>query len=142
MEQIAILGEGHQSANQFGLINPNNQARLWSRRLAYFSIPFGFAAGYAFNLLTGIIILPWSGSIGNHILGGLLGVGAGALGALLVGGMVGWTTASGDAIAYRNRLNAGKYLIITEGSDTLVRQAMKVLRQFEIEAIQGYAART
>lgn len=139
MAQISVLGEGYQNADQFGLINPNRQASLRSNKMAYFSIPFGFAAGYAFNWLTGINVVGGLSPIANHIIGGVFGMAAGALGALLVGGLVGWTTSSGDAIAYRNRLNDGKYLIIAKGSDSLVRQATRILRQFNPEEIQGYS---
>lgn len=138
MEQITILGKGYKSADEFGLIDPNQQARKQSRRLVSWLVPFGFAAGYAFNLLTGIEILSWAGGIGNHVIGGLLGAASGALGALFVGGGVGWIIGSGDALPYRNRLNAGKYIIVAEGNEELIRQATRVLRQFEPENIQGY----
>ena len=138
MEQVTILGQGYKSADEFGLIEPNKQARKQSQRLAYWIIPFGFAAGYAFNLLSGIEIFSWAGSIGNHVIGGLLGAASGGLGALLIGGGVGWTVGSGDALPYRNRLNAGKYLIIAKGNEQLIRQATRILRQFEPENIQGY----
>ncbi|WP_414621330.1 hypothetical protein [Calothrix sp. CCY 0018] len=137
-EQISILGQGYQSADDFGLIQPNKQAAKQSKRFFYWVIAFGFVAGYAFNLLTGIEIFSWAGSIGNHIIGGILGAVSGALGAILLGGAVGWTVDSGDALPYRNRLNAGKYLIAFKGNDAQIREATRVLRQFEPENIQSY----
>lgn len=137
LENVVILGEGYESADDFGLINPNQRALKRSRKLAYWLIPFGFVAGYAFNLLTGIDIIGTNNII-NHIIGGILGGASGALGALLVGGAVGWTVGSGDALPYRNRLNAGKYLIIAKGEEQPIRQATAVLRPFEPENIQGY----
>lgn len=137
MEQVTILGRGYQSADEFGLIEPNSQARKQVKPLIYWLVPFGFAAGYGFNALTDIQILG-AGSLGSHILGGILGAASGALGALLTGGAVGWTVGSGDALAYRNRLNAGKYLIVVKGAEDLIRQATRVLRQYEPENIQGY----
>jgi hypothetical protein len=139
--QVDILGQGYKSADEYGLIDPNQQASKGIKRLAEWLIPFGFVAGYAFNLLTGIEILP-VGSLGNHIFGGLLGAASGALGAYFVGGGVGLTVGSGDALPYRNRLNAGKYLIVVKGTEELTRQATRVLRQFEPENIQGYAEAT
>jgi len=136
---VTILGKGYKSADEFGLINPNVQARKQIRQLYFWLIPFGFVAGYAFNLLSGIEIFSWAGPVGNHVIGGLLGAASGALGAFLVGGGVGIAVGSGDALPYRNRLNAGKYLVVVKGSETLTRQATKVLRQFEPENIQGYA---
>lgn len=136
-EQINILGQGYKSADEFGFIQPNKQAGKQSKKLAWV-IPFGFAAGYVFNLLSGIEIFSWAGGIGNHLIGGILGAVSGGLGAVLVGGAVGWTVGSGDALAYRNRLNAGKYLIVFKGTEAQIREATRVLRQFEPENIQGY----
>ncbi|MBW4561307.1 MAG: hypothetical protein KME32_09130 [Mojavia pulchra JT2-VF2] len=140
--QIDILGSGYKSADEYGLIDPSQQARKGAKRLFYWLVPFGFAAGYAFNILSGIEIFPAIGNVGNHIIGGLLGAISGALGAYFVGGGVGLTEGSGDALPYRNRLNAGKYLIVVKGTEELTRQATRVLRQFEPENIQGYTQPT
>ena len=137
-EKITILGEGYQSADDFGLINPNQQASKRAKKLAYWLVPFGFAAGYAFNVLTGIEIFAFTSPLADHIIGGFLGAASGLLGAFVVGGGVGLTVGSGDALTYRNRLNAGQYIIVTEGTDSLIRQATRLLRQFEPEYIQGY----
>jgi hypothetical protein len=138
MEQVTILGNGYQSADEFGLIDPNQQAGTQAKQLVTWLIPFGFVAGYLFNWLTGIEIFGWAGGFGNHLIGGLLGAASGALGAVVMGGAAGWTVGSGDALAYRNRLNAGKYLIVTKGSDELIQKATRILRQFEPENLQGY----
>ena len=137
-EKITILGEGYQSADDFGLIDPNQQASKGAKKLAYMLIPFGFVAGYAFNVLTGIQLFSFTNSIAEHIIGGVLGAASGLLGAIVVGGGVGLTVGSGDALTYRNRLNAGQYIIVTKGTDSVIRQATKLLRQFEPEFIQGY----
>ena len=137
--KISILGRGYKSADEFGLIDPNEQAKKQSRLLSYWLVPFGFVAGYAFNILTGLDTFPWAGAIGNHVIGGLLGAGAAAMGAFFTGGAVGLTVGSGDALPYRNRLNAGKYLVVVQGTETEGRQATRILRSFEPENIQGYA---
>ena len=101
-------------------------------------IAFGSVAGFAFNWLTSIEILPTIAPIGNHVLCGIFGAAAGGLGAYLSGGTIGLTIGSGDALSYRNWLDAGKYLIIIKGSDKLTQPATQTLRQFELENIQGY----
>jgi hypothetical protein len=138
MDQVSLLGKGYKTADEYGLIDPNQQARKGATSLVYWLVPFGFVAGYAFNLLSGIEISSALGGIGNHLVGGVLGAASGALGAFLVGGGVGLSVGSGDALAYRNRLNAGKYVIIVKGTEELKRQATRVLRQFEPENLQGY----
>jgi hypothetical protein len=136
--QVDILGSGYKSADDYGLIDPSREARKGTKRQLYWLVPFGFAAGFAFNVLTGIDIILALPPIGNHILGGIFGAAAGVMGAYFTGGTVGLALGSGDALPYRNRLNAGKYLIIVKGPDQLTRQATRVLRQFEPENIQGY----
>lgn len=136
-QQINILGRGYKSADEYGLLDPNQQARKGAKRLLYWLVPFGFIAGYAFNYLTSIEIFPIA-AVGNHIIGGLLGAASAALGAYLVGGGVGLTTGSGDALTYRNRLDAGKYLIVVKGTEELTCQATRILHSFELENIQGY----
>ena len=136
--QINVLGEGYQSADEYGLINPNVAASKETKRELYWLMSFGFVAGFAFNWLTSIQILPIA-PIGNHIIGGIFGAAAGVLGAYLSGGTIGLTIGSGDALPYRNRLNAGKYLVIVKGTGELIDRATRVLRQFEPENIQGYS---
>lgn len=96
-------------------------------------------SGFTFSLITGLDTFAWAGEIGNHVIGGILGAGSGAMGSVFVGGGVGLLEGGGDALPYRNRLDAGKYLIVVQGSETLTRQATRILRQFEPENIQGYA---
>lgn len=138
LDKVAILGKGYKSADEYGLIDPSIQARKQTKGLVTWLIPFGFVAGYVFNVLSGLNTFPWAGELGNHIIGGLLGAASGALGSFFVGGGVGLTVGSGDALPYRNRLNAGKYLVVVKGSASLTDQARRVLRQFEPENLQGY----
>ena len=137
-EKITILGKGYQSADEFGLIDPNKQAGKGVKKLAYWLVPFGFIAGYVFNVLTGIELFSFTNSFAEHIIGGILGAASALLGAFIIGGGVGLTVGSGDALTYRNRLNAGQYIIVVKGSDNLIRQSTKILRGFEPEYIQGY----
>ncbi|NER51834.1 MAG: hypothetical protein F6J92_35380 [Symploca sp. SIO1A3] len=138
MDKVTILGRGYQSADEFGLIDPSTKAKKQIYQLGFLLIPFGFGAGYVFNLQTGIEILPGTGAVVNHIIGGFFGAIAGAMGSFFVGGGVGLSVGSGDALPYRNRLNAGKYLIVVKGSESLTRQATPLLKQFNLENIQGY----
>lgn len=135
--QIDILGSGYKSADKYKLVDSNQQPKKGVKGSFYWLILFGFVAGYTFNYLTGIEILPTVSTLANHIIGGLLGAIAGALGAYFVGGGVGFK-GSGDTLPYRNRLNEGKYLIIVKGTEELIHQATRVLREFEPENIQGY----
>ena len=139
IDKVSILGRGYKSADEFGLIDPNDQAKKQFQLMAVWLVPFGFAAGIAFNILTDLNTFPWVGEVGNRLIGGLLGAAAGTMGSLFAGGGVGLLVGSGDALPYRNRLNAGKYLIVVQGPESITRQATRILRSFEPENIQGYA---
>ncbi len=136
--EMSILGRGYKTADEFGLIDPTEQAKKRAIMMAYLLIPFGFAGGYIFNLITGLDTLDWAGEPGNHIVGGILGAIGGAMGSVFVGGGVGLTTDSGDALPYRNCLNDGKYLVIVEGTERLQQRAADILRPFKPELMQGY----
>ncbi|MBF2037005.1 MAG: hypothetical protein IGR92_16400 [Leptolyngbyaceae cyanobacterium T60_A2020_046] len=140
MKDVAILGKGYQSADEYGLIDPANAAWKQVRLMMVWLVPFGFIAGFAFDAITGLDTFPWAGTLGNQLLGGLLGAGSGAMGAFFVGGGAGAALGSGDALSYRNRLNAGKYLVVVRGSEGQVRTATPLMRQFRPENIQGYQA--
>lgn len=136
-EQISILGDGYKSADEYGLINPIYEAKNNTQRLAYWLVPLCFAAGYALILLTNLEIILIS-DILNKIVGGLLGAASGLLAAFVIGGRVKLEIDSGDSWLYRARLNAGKYLIIFQGTEELVNKATGILHSFEIEDISDY----
>ncbi|WP_449420324.1 hypothetical protein [Phormidium nigroviride] len=137
MKQISILGRGYKSADEYGLIDPKEQAIKQAKFMAIWLVPFGFFAGFSFSLITGLKTFAFAGELGDHIIGGILGALSGVLGSIFVGGGVGLI--SGDALPYRNRLNAGKYLVVVNGNETLTRQATPILRQFDPENMQSYS---
>ncbi len=140
MSAVAVLGRGYRSADEYGLLDPQEQARKQIKLMAIWLIPFGFFAGFAFNQITGLTILELLGPLANGVVGGLLGAIAGAMGAFFVGGGVGLAVGGGDALTYRNRLDQGKYLIVVKGPETLIRRATSILRSCEPENLQGYTA--
>ncbi len=107
--------------------------------MAIWLVPFGFVGGYTFDLITGVNSFDWAGEPFNHILGGLAGAIGGAMGSVFVGGGVGLSVGSGDALPYRNRLNAGKYLIVVQGATSLKNKATAILNPLNPENIQGYS---
>ena len=60
------------------------------------------------------------------------------MGSVFVGGGVGIAFGSGDALPYRNRLNAGQYLLVVQGNETLIRQAQRVIRPLSPESVKTY----
>ena len=139
MANVSILGKGFQSADEYGLIDPAEEAWKQIKQLAFWTIPFGFVGGFSFNAITGLDTFPWAGVLGNQIIGGFLGAGAGAMGGFFIGGGAGIGLGSGDAVSYRNRLNNGKFLIVVKGSEAFISQATRILRPLRPENIQGYS---
>lgn len=139
MDRVSILGKGFKSADEYGLIDPKEEAQKRIKQLALWTIPFGFVSGLSFNAITGLNTFPWAGTLGNQLIGGLLGAGAGAMGGFFIGGGVGIGIGSGDATTYRNRLKMGKYLVAVKGSEGFINQATRILRPLKPENIQGYA---
>ena len=137
-EQITILGQGYQTAEEFGFIDPKKTARKQAKLMAFWLVPFGFLGGWLFNVATQYQLVPEIGSIGNHLLGGLLGAIGGGMGSFFVGGGVGLTSGSGDALPYQNRLAEGKYLVIVKGAPNVTNRATRILRQLDPENLQGY----
>ena len=138
MNSVSILGKGFKSADEYGLIDPREEAQKQIKRLALWTVPFGFVSGFAFNAITGLNTFPWAGALGNELIGGLLGAGAGAMGGFFIGGGVGIGIGGGDATTYRNRLKMGKYLVAVKGSEGLINQASRILRPMKPENMQGY----
>ncbi len=136
--QVHILGKGYKSADEFGFIDPKEKGRKQALLMAIWLVPFGFGAGLTFSFITNLDTFAWAGEIGNHIIGGFLGAISGAMGSFFVGGGVGLVFGGSDVFSYRNRLNQGKYLIIVEGADSLIRQSTPIIGQFQPENIQGY----
>ncbi len=67
-----------------------------------------------------------------------MGAASGVLAAVVVGDRVGVTVIDKDALLYRSRLDAGKYLIIFQGTEELVKKATSILYSFQPENIQSY----
>ena len=139
MAKVSILGKGYKSADEFGLIDPKERGGRLAKLMSFWLVPFGFAAGFAFSLITNLNTFAWAGEIGNHVIGGLLGAASGAMGSFFVGGGVGLTSGSGDALPYRNRLSLGKYLIVVQGNEGENLKASGILRRCNPENLQGYS---
>jgi hypothetical protein len=139
-DQVAILGRGYKSADEFGLIDPKERAWKQIKFMATWTIPFGFVAGASFSVLSGLETFAWAGAIGNHLIGGILGGLSGAMGSFFVGGGVGLAVGGGDALPYRNRLNAGKYLVTVKSPNrSPIDRATGILRPLNPENLQGYS---
>ncbi len=139
-DSVAILGRGFQSADDYGLIDPNPPAWRQVRLMMLWLVPFGFAAGFLFNIITGLDTFSWAGRLGNQVIGGWLGAISGAMGAFFMGGGPSLVIAGNPNPPYRQRLEQGQFLVVVRGSEAMVRQASPVLKQLRPNAMQDYQA--
>ncbi|MEO0433143.1 MAG: hypothetical protein AAF151_15765 [Cyanobacteria bacterium J06656_5] len=136
MEDISILGEGYTTTDEFGLKNPKEVAWRQVRLMATWLVPFGFGGGFVFNAITGLDTFPWAGVLGNQLMGGLLGAGSGLMGSFFIGGGPAMFFNNNDT-PYRDRLDAGEYLVVVNGGESVVTQAARVLQALEPEVIEA-----
>ena len=141
LSRMKIAGKGYNSADEVGLYDAKEQAKKRAIFMSYWLVPFGFAGGYVFNLITGLHNLDWAGDPGNHIVGGILGAIGGAMGSVFVGGGAGWATSTAeDTVSYRDYLEANKYLVLIDNIGGFGDRALPILRKLSVETIQNYKA--
>jgi hypothetical protein len=140
LAHVKIVGLGYRSLAEANLFDPSQAARQQMLMMMFWLVPFGFFAGFTFNQVTGITILEWLSPLGNSVVGGLMGGVAGAMGSITVGGGMQLLLAGKERTTYKQRLRAGKYLLVIVGSETLVREANQILRSLPSEVWQMYEA--
>jgi len=137
-EQLHILGKGYKATEEFDFLDPRKQGRKRARFMSFWLVPFGFIAGYAFNLSTQYQLFPSVGTFGNQLIGGLLGAIGGAMGSFFIGGGLGLSSNNSNGYPYGKSLQQGQYLIVINGTPNITNKATSILRQFKPEHLQGY----
>jgi hypothetical protein len=135
--QLAILGRGYKTADEFGLIDPIEKGRKQALWMATWLVPFGFVAGVAFNLITQLHTFAWAGEWGDLLISGLLGAVGGGMGSLFVGGGAGVAFGSGESLPLRNRLEEGKYLVVVQGTEELLRRSRRIIEPLNPAKVQS-----
>lgn len=151
-EHLAIVGEGYSSPERIGLLRPRQIVKRQALKVSILGGTLGALAGTVLlvlghlHVLQDTIALPhdiaqsvsvmpalmvqplihpyplWALLPLLSLVGGILGA---ALGAVL--GLFAEGTAAG---LYRHRLQQGRYLLMIEGSEKLVRWGQEVLSQY------------
>ncbi|MGA7936139.1 MAG: hypothetical protein WCA35_21475 [Kovacikia sp.] len=122
-EHLAIVGEGYSSPERVGLMQPTQIAARKARSYAAVSSMVG-AVVCLVVLLFGkidpnlILIVVFSTGILSGICGGVMGALFGFLGE------------GSTASIYRHHLNQGRYLLMMEGPEQLVRWGQEVLSHY------------
>jgi hypothetical protein len=135
--QVELVGAGYKSLQDLNLTDPNQVAWRQAMRMLWWLIPFGFIAGFSFNDITGLTILKQGPSALNHIVGGLLGAGSAAMGGFTFGGGA-QVLLDREKTPLAKRLKSGKYLLVAQGTELLIRQANKALQGSPSDSLQFY----
>ncbi len=133
---IAILGKGYKTTDEFGLQTPREAAWSQFKRMAIWLAPFGFAGGFIFDTITGLNTFTWTGRLGNQLLGGVLGAGSGIMGSFFIGGGPALLFNNNET-PYRDRIAAGEYLIVVNGGESIITQAARILQALNPDTIEA-----
>lgn len=136
MDDIVIMGDGYQTVDTFGLQNPKEVAWRQVRLMSLWLMPFGFFGGFVFNAITGLDTFEWAGRLGNQLIGALLGAGSGLMGSFFIGGGPALLFNNNET-PYRDRIEAGEYLVVVNGGENVVTQAARILQALEPEVIEA-----
>ncbi len=121
-EHLAIVGEGYSSPDRVGLMQPTQIAIRKARSYAIVSAIAGSIVGLVIALCLKVsadfLIL----SIPLWMLSGLSGA--------VVGALLGFLGEGSTASIYRHHLNQGRYLLMMEGPEQLVRWGQEVLSHY------------
>jgi hypothetical protein len=118
-EHLAIVGQGYSSPDRVGLINPWQIVIRKVVTTAIAAAGVGVILGLAIALVKGLqhelpLILPAFGLL-SGVCGGLIGA------------IVGIVGEGSTASIYRHHLRQGRYLLMMEGPEKLVRWGQEVL---------------
>jgi hypothetical protein len=137
-ENLAIVGDGYSSPERIGLLRPFQIARRKATKLALLSGVLGAIVGSLLVIasITQQLTLPTfpalpqiPSALQQWLLIPTLSLVSAGLGGL-IGGMFGFFGEGTAAGIYRHRLRQGRYLLMIEGSEKLVRWAQEVLSQY------------
>lgn len=125
-ENLAIVGQGYSSPDRVGLMQPMQIATRKATRLGGAGLLIGICVSVVLAVFYELPTqeLPW--------LASMVGVGAivgSAIGALV--GVISGLLGEGTTVSiYRHHLRQGRYLLMMEGSEKLVRWGQEVLSYY------------
>nr|AUG32810.1 hypothetical protein PLO_838 [Paulinella longichromatophora] len=111
--KLIPIGIGEMDINQIELLSPDLKRRKRQNQMALWLMPFGFFAGVTFTYIADLNTFSFAGSLGEHFIGGCLGLGSGLMGSFAAAASV--SSDNDDSIRIvRNRLQEGSWLLLIE----------------------------
>lgn len=121
-EHLAIVGVGYTSPDRVGLIKPVAIALRMARRLGLNSAVLG-------SLLCVAVLLLWQIEVNLVLIVVATGLLSGICGAI-VGAIVGFLGEGSTVSIYRHHLRQGRYLLMMEGAESIVRWGQEILHHY------------
>jgi hypothetical protein len=137
LSQIEIIGAGYKKLDEVNVFDPNQVGWIQSIQMLFWIVPLGFISGFGFNDITHLTIWAQGSPLVNHLLGGLMGATAGAMGGFIIGGGAQFLF-DPEKKPLARRVKAGKYLLVAQGTELLVRQASRALQGLPADDLQMY----
>ncbi|HEY9859148.1 MAG TPA: hypothetical protein V6D16_06560 [Candidatus Obscuribacterales bacterium] len=127
-EHLAIVGKGYSSPERVGLLKPMQIATRKAQALAIVAGTLGSAIGFIGALFIRLGLEP---PISLNLLGLTIasGVVSGFCGAV-VGALLGLLGEGSTSGIYRHYLRQGRYLLMMEGPEKLVRRGQEILSHY------------
>lgn len=126
-ENLAIVGEGYSSPERVGLMQPAQIALKKARSFALTAGFLGSATCLAISLFRWMELNLLSAIPLTLIVSGVVGA--------LLGALIGFLGEGSAASIYRHHLTQGRYLLLMEGSENLVRWGQEVLSHYSAPSL-------
>ena len=137
IKKLSIVGRDyHSEENVIGFYTRGDRIKYWGKLGAFWGGLWGLLAGAAFLMIPGIGPLLIAGPITTWVVGALEGAvlvgGVSALGA----GLVGLGIPKDKGVNYETSIKAGKFLLISHGTNEDAKRANDILRQLRAEEVE------
>lgn len=129
-EHLAIVGAGYSTPDRVGLRKPMQIALSRGIRLGLLLGTIGSVLGFVTILILSTVIAVPSG-LNSITLVLITGIITGFLGTV-IGALIGFLGEGSAAGIYRHHLHQGRYLLMIEGSEHLVRTARDILNHYSL----------
>jgi len=121
-ENLAIVGKGYSSPELVGLMAP---IQIAYHKARHFAVTAGISGSMLSLAMTLFRIVEFNWAIAVPLTGFFSAV-CGAV----VGGLIGFLGEGSAASIYRHHLNQGRYLLMIEGPEDMVRWGQQVLNHY------------
>lgn len=136
IKKLSIVGRDyHSEENVVGFYQTGDRMKYWGKMGAFWGGLWGLLAGAAFLIIPGIGPVVIAGPVAAWIVGALEGAvfvgGVSALGA----GLVSLGIPKDKVLKYETSIKAGKFLLLSHGTDEDVLRAKKLLETTAAEEV-------